>query len=558
MPAMVSRAVPLRRLIWIAACCLYFRCFPALGSCRKRPWATVKNERDLACPWRTSICLLRYFIIFHICSDTIHIKLRYPVAMRRLPLIGLMVGFFGASYSALLDYAAKLPECGLTCTLEQVPLSACKIVTNDTCICNDDKLRAKVETCLIERCGRLEAINVARLEAEGCQRPVRNRKVEILAPIVIQVIGLLMVPLRLYARWTTVHRIETDDWIIAFCALVFIVFVVFGQLAGWVAFGEDIWMVDSDKLTLGFKIFFIDESFYLTCLGLTKISVLFFYLRIFPNKSFRYATYATMSYIGLSTTILLFMQIFQCIPFSYNWDGWKGDFGPHSCLNMNVLAFVAAGVSISHDIIILLLPIPLLWHLNMGLRSKLSIFIMFSLGIFILITSCVRLRYITLFTRSLNPTWDFTDPLIWSGVEVSVSMIVVCLPTMRILLKRAMPKLFASMASVRISAPKKASNTSSRLGQCVKSVCSGGHKATAARMEERRNRAFTLQSVNSKLNESELELGDKFQGEVRTQIRFGDVESSRGRNSTESGIHVHTTTTFGDMDRDIESLRKLE
>ncbi|KDN63874.1 putative CFEM domain-containing protein [Colletotrichum sublineola] len=399
---------------------------------------------------------------------------------------------------------------------------------------------------------------VARLEAEGCQRPVRNRKVEILAPIVIQVIGLLMVPLRLYARWTTVHRIETDDWIIAFCALVFIVFVVFGQLAGWVAFGEDIWMVDSDKLTLGFKIFFIDESFYLTCLGLTKISVLFFYLRIFPNKSFRYATYATMSYIGLSTTILLFMQIFQCIPFSYNWDGWKGDFGPHSCLNMNVLAFVAAGVSISHDIIILLLPIPLLWHLNMGLRSKLSIFIMFSLGIFILITSCVRLRYITLFTRSLNPTWDFTDPLIWSGVEVSVSMIVVCLPTMRILLKRAMPKLFASMASVRISAPKKASNTSSRLGQCVKSVCSGGHKATAARMEERRNRAFTLQSVNSKLNESELELGDKFQGEVRTQIRFGDVESSRGRNSTESGIHVHTTTTFGDMDRDIESLRKLE
>ncbi|KAK1999963.1 CFEM domain-containing protein [Colletotrichum falcatum] len=408
----------------------------------------------------------------------------------------------------------------------------------------------------------MDAIDVARLEAEACKRPVRNRKVEILAPIVIQVIGLLMVPLRLYARWTTVHRIETDDWIVAFCALVFIVFVVFGQLAGLVAFGEDIWMVKPEKLTFGLKIFFIDESLYLTCLGLTKISVLFFYLRIFPNTRFRYATYATMSYIGLSTTILLFMQIFQCIPFSYNWDGWKGDFGPHHCLNINVLAFVAGGLSISHDVIILFLPIPLLWHLNMGLRSKVGIFIMFSLGIFILITSCVRLRYITLFTRSLNPTWDFTDPLIWSGVEVSVSMIVVCLPTMRILLKRAMPKLFTTVASLGISAPKKASNTSSRLGQRVKSVSGGGggqrsngpfdHKAAAAaaRVEERRNRLFpprpaSLGPTESEL-ELELELGDKAQGEVRTQIRFGDVESSQRRGSVESGIHVRTTTTFGD------------
>ncbi|WDK10042.1 CFEM domain-containing protein [Colletotrichum graminicola] len=174
--------------------------------------------------------------------------------MRRLRLVGLMVAFCRASYGSLLDYAGKLPECGLTCSLEHIPLSACKVVTNDTCLCNDENLRASVETCLFERCERMDAIDVARLEAKACKRPIRNRKIEILAPIVIQVIGLLMVPLRLYARWTTVHRIETDDWIVAFCALVFIVFVVFGQLAGWVAFGEDIWMVKPDKLTFGLKV----------------------------------------------------------------------------------------------------------------------------------------------------------------------------------------------------------------------------------------------------------------------------------------------------------------
>ncbi|KAJ0142906.1 hypothetical protein CTA2_1346, partial [Colletotrichum tanaceti] len=316
--------------------------------------------------------------------------------------------------------------------------------------------------------------DVARIEAEACKRPVRNRKVDIIAPIVIQALGALAVPLRLYARWTTMQRFESDDLIMIFCGLLFIVFVTLGQLAGSVAFGEDIWMVEPEELTFGLKIFFIDESFYLACLGLTKISVLFFYLRIFPNKSFRRATYAAMTYIGLSTTIMLFMQIFQCIPFSFNWDGWKGDFGPHHCLNINMLAFVAGGLSISHDIIILFLPVPLLWHLNMGLRSKIGIFIMFSLGIFILITSCVRLQYIALFTRSLNPTWDFTDPLIWSGIEVSVSMIVVCLPATRVLWKRSLPRCFSSVATLEFSPPKRESSTSSRVAQHSKPN-TGGH-----------------------------------------------------------------------------------
>ncbi|KAJ0158346.1 hypothetical protein CTA2_11807, partial [Colletotrichum tanaceti] len=61
-------------------------------------------------------------------------------------------------------------------------------------------------------------------------------------------------------------------------------------------------------------------------------------------------------------------------------------------------------------------------------------------------------------------------------------------------------------------------------------------------------------------SESELELGDKVRGEVRTQIRYGEAEqpsstststssssSSRRRGSVESGIHVRTTTTFEDL-----------
>ncbi|KAF6820310.1 CFEM domain-containing protein [Colletotrichum plurivorum] len=513
--------------------------------------------------------------------------------MRQSMLLGLLGNaFFGVSQASLIDFAAQLPQCGLSCILEKIPQSACQTVSNDTCICTDKSLENVVELCLLDRCTRLETLSktaparevdgdrrtntraseVARIQADACQKPVRERKVDILAPMAIQITGFLAVPLRLYARWSTMHRFATDDWIMLVCGLLFAVFVVLGQLAGAIAFGEDIWMVSADELTLGLKvgirfgtsrgtdsdkerqIFFIDESFYLVCLGLTKISVLFFYLRIFPNKTFRRATYWTMGYIILTTTVLLFMQIFQCIPFEFNWLGWKGDFGPHQCLNINTLAFVAGGLSISHDVIILILPLPLLIRLNMSWRKKSGIGFMFSLGIFILITSCVRLQYIVNFTRSLNPTWDFTDPLVWSGVEVSVSMIVVCLPALRTLVQKVIPDLFGSGAASKGTpmSPHKASTGSSTGGYHARS--GDGHDydeerrevARAAKLVEKRRKFFSFVPKDREPNESELELGDRSGGEVRTQIRYGNGGPSPRRNSMESGIHVHTTTTFGD------------
>jgi hypothetical protein len=198
---------------------------------------------------------------------------------------------------------------------------------------------------------------------------------------------------------------------------------------------------------MGLKLFYIAQSFYLVCLALTKLSLLCFFLRIFPNVVFRWITYITMVITGLSTTIFVFMQIFQCTPVSYNWEGWKGGFASHKCVEINTLVLTAAGFSIGLDSIILILPLPLLFGLRMSWKSKAAILVMFSLGIFVLITACVRLRYIILYKQSLNPTWDHTDVLIWSGIEVAVSMIVTSLPAIRILLRDRVISSFRSKFS---------------------------------------------------------------------------------------------------------------
>ncbi|OIW23035.1 hypothetical protein CONLIGDRAFT_550013, partial [Coniochaeta ligniaria NRRL 30616] len=305
-----------------------------------------------------------------------------------------------------------LPPCGLTCIMDNVLVSSCRTVANTSCLCSNEDLQAVVQQCLQTRCTVLEAIDTTRVEAGMCQKPRRSRKADIFATLAVEIPAFICALLRLFSRWYTAAHFELDDYVML-------------------------------------VLFFIAESMYLAIITLTKISILFFYLRIFPNPGFRAACYIIMTWVSITGIVFLAMQIFQCIPIAYSWEGWKGTYGQHRCVNINTLAFTAAGISIAQDVVILALPLPLLARLQVSWRSKLEVMVMFSLGIFIVITSCIRLRSIVYFARSSNPTWDYTDALIWTGLEAAVSIIVVSLPAIRVLVTRISPKLLASIGKLR-------------------------------------------------------------------------------------------------------------
>jgi hypothetical protein len=247
-----------------------------------------------------------------------------------------------------------------------------------------------------------------------------------------------------------------------------------------------------------------------------------------------------MGFVTVSAIVLLFLQIFQCIPIEANWEAWKGKDvfeSEYTCLNINVLAYVAASVSIAQDIIILALPLPPLWALKVSSRSKTGIMIMFSLGVFILITSCIRLRFIVLFANSQNPTWDYADSLIWSGLEVSVSVIVTSLPAVRVLLNRVLPNILGTVATNS----RKSSGGASARG-------SGYLQSSGSRMTKATQPLSTIFSIPSRkgddeFNESQLELGGRIHGNVQTEIGAADPTELRSTSSTESGIYAETILT---------------
>lgn len=119
---------------------------------------------------------------------------------------------------------------------------------------------------------------------------------------------------------------------------------------------------------------------YVAIVPLTKISIIFLYLRIFRGKSFVYFAYAL---IAANVAYLLAFEaisIFQCWPIEGAWRAWDGTFRA-KCRNVNLQGWMSATFSIILDVLTLILPLPSLYRLEMSMKKRVQIMMMFSVGV---------------------------------------------------------------------------------------------------------------------------------------------------------------------------------
>ena len=110
-----------------------------------------------------------------------------------------------------------------------------------------------------------------------------------------------------------------------------------------------------------------------------KVSILCFYLRIFPKRIFRRTVYVVMAGNALYGTAFILLSLFQCTPASGAWTNWEGSVQA-KCMDANALAWASAAVNIFFDFVILILPLPELMRLVMPCEQKMRILLVFGLG----------------------------------------------------------------------------------------------------------------------------------------------------------------------------------
>lgn len=137
------------------------------------------------------------------------------------------------------------------------------------------------------------------------------------------------------------------------------------------------WRGHSERVISWAKSLFALEWLYLTGVLLPKLSILFLYLRVFIDRRTRLVCFVLIGIMVANWTAYLLGSIFQCWPISYQWN--KTIQGGR-CINQLLFYRISSVPNIMTDIIILVLPIPLVWRLNASRIRKLGLSFIFLVG----------------------------------------------------------------------------------------------------------------------------------------------------------------------------------
>lgn len=113
------------------------------------------------------------------------------------------------------------------------------------------------------------------------------------------------------------------------------------------------------------------------CNGFTKLSLLAFYLRIAPFPKFQIPVWIVTGIVACYTAVITGLLLFSYNPM---WMAWSAFPDASKCLNRPPLYIATAVANIVTDVVLFLLPIPMVAGLNMARCKKIGILIVFSLG----------------------------------------------------------------------------------------------------------------------------------------------------------------------------------
>ena len=149
------------------------------------------------------------------------------------------------------------------------------------------------------------------------------------------------------------------------------------QPAARYGLGKHIIRIGLENASKTIKSVYVLEAIYPACTTTCKISILLLYRRIFTthNATFKYAMYI-ISFVLVGWAISgFFTTVFQCAPVHDYWDQTGG-----RCIDWIPALIALASINTVVNGSILILPMPIVWKLNMPRHRKVAICGIFIIG----------------------------------------------------------------------------------------------------------------------------------------------------------------------------------
>ncbi|KAJ1325871.1 hypothetical protein MN608_09070 [Microdochium nivale] len=281
----------------------------------------------------------------------------------------------------------------------------------------------------------------------------------------------------------------------------------------------------------GSKMVLVVEQMQCVTIWLVKACLLLMYSRLTMNLKQRVAVKAVAIYavVGFVVMEILYLGVW-CRPFNQYWAVPPDNIQCSAATNHLITNLV---LNVSSDIMIMLIPMPILLKSSLPLKKKLMLSAIFLLGCFTILSALLSKYYS--FTEPFGSAWTF-----WYIRESSTALITANLPALWTLIRHHFHlSSFNAKSSARgttganISSGFRAGYPSNRHGSRLHSTVTRGGgdedamELGAADSQERINKTYMMPLQIYK------------QQEVQVEVQVGPVKGSAGQDSDSSRSSDH-------------------
>lgn len=153
---------------------------------------------------------------------------------------------------------------------------------------------------------------------------------------------------------------------------------------------------------------------YVITANLPKISILVLYRRLFAPTILRLISTAMIWVLAIVIIVKILLVSFVCRPLAAN---WNPNIPGSKCLNMQAVSSWSTLPNIVTDVVMLLLPVPVVWSLHTKLITKIQLTFTFALGSLsvyyhYLLRSSAGTDYLKFLVVLSHPSYDSNSSLL--------------------------------------------------------------------------------------------------------------------------------------------------
>ncbi|CBF79121.1 uncharacterized protein ANIA_10886 [Aspergillus nidulans FGSC A4] len=257
----------------------------------------------------------------------------------------------------------------------------------------------------------------------------------VVVSVVFETLALIAMILRFYSHRLRKRRIAAHDWA-SVVALIFssgcVVLVITAVAKG--GLGQHTWELSNPTIQLQHfaKIYVANSPVWAGAISAVKVSIVLLYIGLFGSaRTIRYCCYTLITLQILWGAAVILSSLLLCKPLRMNWDPTADG----HCGSTEATYLALHIINLILDVTVGLLPVPVLWKLQMKRRKKIELTLMFALGIAICIITVFRVNMINDLV-STDPTYTTTPLMIFTILEPLLGIILACLPLLRPVFER--------------------------------------------------------------------------------------------------------------------------